>query len=146
MPVPAAMSYADKYMRRIPDLASIAPRYDDLTKPRDFTRPTCLATTNIRLVSAAKARGLDVGNYHGEQVSCQCYTQQISRMRTSHVFCMDVVQNGYFDDSRLQRTLAIPNGIASDVSSVAPSEGRRPWTAGRKYAPPSIWILIRRLG
>lgn len=124
-PAVTSTSFADDYKPRIADVASTAPRYDELTKPRDFPRPTCLATTDIRLISTAKARGLNVGTYNGEQVSCQCYTQQMSRMSTSVEFCMDVVQNGYFDDSKLQRTLATSNSVGPAATTSGQSEGLR---------------------
>lgn len=102
-------SYVDNFKPRVPDVISSAPRYDDLTKPRDYPRPVCMASTDIRLVSTAKARGMAVGEYEGEQTTCQCYTQQSTRLKTSLEFCMDVVRNGFFDDSVQQSAYASAN-------------------------------------
>lgn len=132
--------YVEDYKPRIADVPGSAPRYDQLTKPKDFPRPTCLASTDIRLVSTAKERGLNVGTHNGQQVTCQCYTQQMSRMSTSLEFCMDVVQNGYFDDSQLQRTIAtsdkrgptmVPSGQADGLRRGLAAVDQRPQTASR---------------
>lgn len=40
------------------------------------------------------------GVVRGVEYSCQCYTQQVTRLQTTFEFCMDVVNNGYFDDTR----------------------------------------------
>lgn len=108
-PVSEAVDFAKSYEPRVKDLALSAPRYDSLNKPRDFPKPICMASQDLRMVSTAKDRGFNVGVVRGIEQSCQCYSQQATRMKTSFEFCMDVVENGYFDDTKLQPVYATGN-------------------------------------
>jgi len=123
-------SYVEDYKPRVPDLTLSAPRYDGLTKPRDYPRPTCLASTDIRLVSTAKQRGIPVGEYEGQQTTCQCYSQQSTRIKTSLEFCMDVVRNGFFDDSVQQAAYASANSRGPSSQKPEQPDGLRRGPAG----------------
>jgi len=128
--VPDADDYVKDYKPRVPDVVSSAPRYDSLTKPRDYPRPICMASTDIRLVSTAKARGVAVGEYEGEMTACQCYSQQSTRLKTSLEFCMDVVRNGFFDDSVQQAAYASANSRGPSSQKPEQPDGLRRGPAG----------------
>lgn len=112
--VQPVQEYVEQYKPRIADVESSAPRYDETNKARDFPRPTCMASTDIRMLLTAKSRGLSTGSFNGEDTVCQCYSQQATRMTTSFDFCMSVVQNGYFDDTKQQPAYATPAGLSSN--------------------------------
>ncbi|MEV1347910.1 zonular occludens toxin, partial [Pseudomonas aeruginosa] len=57
------------------------------------------------------------GTYNGRVMVCQCYTQQVTRMHTTFEFCMDVVNNGYFDDTRMPPTYASGNSTRGLITS-----------------------------
>lgn len=99
-------AYITSRTPRIDEVASSAPVYDELTKPRDFPRPVCAATSDQALVDKAPKRRQTLGVYDNKPHACQCYTQQMTRMSTTFEFCMDVVVNGYFDDTKLQPKIA----------------------------------------
>ena len=118
---------------RIDELPLSAPRYDSVNKPRDFPRPVCAATYDGRLIDTAKKRGQLVGYYRETLAACQCYTQQVTKMETTFEFCMDVVNNGYFDDTRLAPSFA--SGGSRGLTSSSPAT---PAAAnGRGRAAPS---------
>ncbi|AXO29032.1 zonular occludens toxin domain-containing protein [Pseudomonas aeruginosa] len=102
---------------RVPDLVASAPRYDDLNKPRDFPRPVCAASSDPNLIGKAPERRIPMGTYNGRVMVCQCYTQQVTRMHTTFEFCMDVVNNGYFDDTRMPPTYASGNSTRGLITS-----------------------------
>lgn len=127
--------YIAQLVPRIGDVQASAPRYDDLNKARDFPRPSCVASTDIRMVSNAKARHQTVGEYNGEQTVCQCYSQQATRMKTSLEFCMSVYENGYFDDTKQMPVYANPNGPSSQRNQEQPDGLRRvPAAVSQKVA------------
>lgn len=132
--VDSAKSYLEDYKPRVGDVLGSAPRYDTLTKPRDFPRPTCLASTDLRLTSTAKERGVPVGEFNGQLTACQCYTQQSTRMKTSLEFCMDIVRNGYFDDSQQERAYANTGARAASSQPVQQPAGllRGPAAVGQR--------------
>lgn len=101
--------YVDERTPRVADVAASAPVYDDLTKPRSFPKPICAATSDPNLVIKAQNRGLPTGWVKGVEYSCQCYTQQVTKLRTTFDFCMDVVNNGFFDDTKVPPTFASGN-------------------------------------
>lgn len=93
--------YIEDRTPRIPAVASSAPRYDELTKPRDFPRMHCASSDDPRMVAKSRNRGMPVGRHaSGEEYTCSCYTQQATRVQTTAEFCLDVVRNGIFDDTR----------------------------------------------
>lgn len=104
---------------RIEELPLSAPRYDAVNKPRDFPRPVCAATYDGRLIDTAQKRGQLVGYYRETLAACQCYTQQVTKMETTFDFCMDVVTNGYFDDTRLAPSFA--SGGSRGLTSASPA-------------------------
>ena len=114
--VQPVQEYVQQYKPRIADVESSAPRYDETNKARDFPRPTCMASTDVRMLLTAKSRGFSTGSFNGEDTVCQCYSQQATRMTTSFDFCMSVVQNGYFDDTKQQPAYATPAGLSSTRS------------------------------
>ena len=121
--------YAEKRTPRIQELPASAPIYDDLTKPRDFPKPICAATSDQALVDKAPKRRQTLGVYDNKPYACQCYTQQMTKLKTTFEFCMDVVNNGYFDDTRLMPQIASGrnmNGALSGSSAqpVAMERGR----------------------
>lgn len=110
-------AYAEKLQPRIADVASSAPRYDEVQKVRDFPRPVCAASYDPALIEKARKRKQKVGKYNGEEATCKCYTQQVTKMDTSFEFCMDVVTNGFFDDTRLAPSYASGNSRGGTLSS-----------------------------
>lgn len=57
------------------------------------------SSTDPRTIERFRSVG-QVERINGEELACQCYTQQGTRMKTSVQFCADAVANGYFDDTR----------------------------------------------
>lgn len=121
------VDFSKSRVPRVKDLELSAPRYDSLNKPRDFPKPVCMSSQDERLVSKAEERGFNVGVASGIKQTCQCYTQQATRMKTSFEFCMDVVANGYFDDTKLQPVYASGNSKTSGNTrpSVDPADALR---------------------
>lgn len=117
---PPVDDYFEAATPRVPDLALSAPRYDQLNKPRDFPRPICAATFDQRLIDTAYRRGQKVGVHQGKPAACKCYTQQVTALETSFEFCMDVVQNGYFDDTRLAPSYASGSSTRGLTSQPSP--------------------------
>ncbi|MFS2161111.1 zonular occludens toxin domain-containing protein [Pseudomonas sp. Pseusp122] len=129
--------YIEQYKPRIADVQASAPRYDEVDKPRDFPRPTCLASTDPRLLETAQSRGQKIGFHNGVGTVCQCYTQQSTRMATTFDFCMSVVENGYFDDTKQAPVYAQPNGLStrkSDQREQADGLRRGPAAVGQRLA------------
>jgi len=124
----ASKSEPDQYIEqlkpRIADVPASAPRYDETNKARDFPRPTCMSSTDVRMLLRAQSRGQKVGVHRGEETVCQCYTQQSTRMATSFEFCMSVVENGYFDDTRQMPAYAQSQGGLSSRKE-EPADGLR---------------------
>ncbi|MFI8980357.1 zonular occludens toxin domain-containing protein [Ectopseudomonas khazarica] len=112
--------YFEAATPRVADLTLSAPRYDQLTRPRDFPRPICAATYDQRLIDTAYRRGQKVGVHQGKPAACKCYTQQVTSLETSFEFCMDVVVNGYFDDTRLAPSYASGNSTRGLTSQPTP--------------------------
>lgn len=118
-PVAKVDKYVDQRKPRIPDVSASAPVYDDLTKPKSFPKPVCAASRDPMLVSKARERGMTVGQVGGIDYTCQCYSQQVTKMRTSFEFCMDVVNNGFFDETRVPPTYA--SGHSAGNLTTSPS-------------------------
>lgn len=133
--VQPVQEYVQQYKPRIADVESSAPRYDETNKARDFPRPTCMASTDVRMLLTAKSRGLSTGSFNGEDTVCQCYSQQATRMTTSFDFCMSVVQNGYFDDTKQQPAYATPAGLSSTRSLESRDGPQRGLAAVDQNAP-----------
>ncbi len=91
--------YLGKRVPRVQDLPASAPVYDALTEPQTFPKPVCIATTDRDLISRNYKR-MQVGDSDEGLMGCRCNTQQGTRLDVSFGFCMSVVQNGYFDDTK----------------------------------------------
>lgn len=136
--------YIEQRIPRVEAVAASAPRYDELTKPRDFPRMICAASTDPALIQKNKARGHAVGfDDRGSPFTCTCYTQQMTRVSTTADFCMDAVNNGIFDDTKLMPQIASGrnmNGTTSYSSSepVAIQRGRAAASPPATYTPQPI--------
>ncbi|NHW02566.1 zonular occludens toxin domain-containing protein [Stutzerimonas degradans] len=94
--------YLGKRVPRVQDLPASAPVYDGLTGPQAFPKPVCIATTDRELI-ARNYKRMQVGDSDEGLTGCRCNTQQGTRLEVSFAFCMSVVQNGYFDDTKPDR-------------------------------------------
>jgi len=94
--------YLGKRVPRVQDLPASAPVYDALTEPQTFPKPVCVATTDRELI-ARNYKRMQVGDSDEGLTGCRCNTQQGTRLDVSFGFCMSVVQNGYFDDTKPDR-------------------------------------------
>ncbi|MDG9926364.1 MULTISPECIES: zonular occludens toxin domain-containing protein, partial [unclassified Pseudomonas] len=131
---------------RIAGVPSSAPIYDDLTKPVSFPRPRCYSTRSEEIINQRR-KSLRLGNRHGKLHGCACISQQGSRMDIPFEACMDMVENGYFDDTKPdygERTA----GDAGSRSDPGASDGQRVTSAsavadkpvdGRVAAASSRW-------
>ncbi|EMJ5080049.1 hypothetical protein RRO40_006630 [Pseudomonas aeruginosa] len=57
------------------------------------------------------------GYRDGRLYGCRCNSQQGTRLDISFEFCMDVVNNGYFDDTRMPPTYASGNSTRGLITS-----------------------------
>jgi len=94
--------YLGRRVPRVQDLPASAPIYDGLTSPQTFPKPVCISTTDSRLLERNHTR-MVVALNEGLVTGCRCNTQQGTRLEVSFQFCMSVVQNGYFDDTKPDR-------------------------------------------
>lgn len=119
--------YLDKRTPRLKNVPSSAPIYDELTQPQTYPKLTCMSSEADSFKRKLKPHQIKNG------IGCQCYTQQATRLDIEHQFCMDVVENGYFDH-------AIPDRgsfVAYDADSQLPP-GTQPKTNTRPGARPSV--------
>lgn len=93
-------SYLGDRIPRIPNIPSSAPVYDELAKPQSFPRLFCASSTDPNTYAREFSR-MPSAVVNGKQTVCQCYTQQATRFHTDFSFCMDVVDRGYFDPTRV---------------------------------------------
>lgn len=94
-----AISAADFTAQRLPRVANLpasAPIYDELTKPQSFPRLYCMSSTDPDIYAREFSR-MSSAVVNGRETVCQCYTQQGTRVSTDFGFCMQIVDNGYFD-------------------------------------------------
>lgn len=84
---------------RVSDVPSSAPRYDQLTQPVAFPKPFCVSSEDPAMLDRNRAR-MAIEDRNGRRVGCRCNSQQGSRLDVSFDFCLSVVENGYFDDTR----------------------------------------------
>ncbi|MHB9800474.1 zonular occludens toxin domain-containing protein [Pseudomonas sp. MT3] len=111
--------YLERRKPRVPDLPSSAPVYDELTKPVAHPRLYCLSTGDPRLVARRPQHTVKDGK------SCQCYTQQGTKVATAFDFCLTVARDGYFDP-----TLPDRNGLD-------PRSGQQSAVAASPLPPPT---------
>lgn len=142
--------YVDLYQPRIPDVAASAPIYDELTVPKSFPKPSCVASTDPEMITKNQHR-MTVDIYHGKLSGCRCNSQQGTRMDVSLEFCMTVAENGYFDNTRPDDMDRQRHSLGREPASV----GQRDSSAGRAdaggrtsisvtgipYTPPSRTLL-----
>lgn len=104
---------------RIAGVPSSAPMYDDLTKPVTFPRPSCYATKSEEIINKRR-KSLKLGNRHGRLHGCACLSQQGSRMDIPFDACMDMVENGYFDDTKPDRLQGTGGGLDAPRAAGTP--------------------------
>lgn len=90
--------YLAERVPRIPDIPSSAPLYDELTKPKSYPRLSCISSKDQELLE--RSNRFAVRKVAGNLIGCQCYTQQGSKYDTSFSYCLNVVENGYFDPAK----------------------------------------------
>ena len=105
---------------RIPDLPATAPIYDALTQPQSHPRLFCVLSTDPDLVGRTDAPRSDVD---GVPTTCQCYTQQATRVETSFGFCLNAVNRGYFDNTRPDRMTAQMQQLGAPAAPAVSSPG-----------------------
>jgi len=94
----SAMADADRfdptvaYAPRIEGMPETAPAYDELRRPQDFPRPSCLR----------------------RKKRCECYSQQGTLMRDyPRELCLANVKHGYFDPTRPRASAVADGGLKS---------------------------------
>lgn len=89
-------AYLVERVPRVPQLPASAPVYDDLTKPQSFPRLYCMSSSDPEIYRRTFAKRPS-GIVNGQQTVCQCYTQQGTKVATDFQFCLNIVEQGYFD-------------------------------------------------
>lgn len=135
--------YLDSLTPRVPGVPHTAPRYDQVAKPLDFPRLVCASSTDPVVVERNRSRGHPVGLDRGQEFSCTCYTQQVTRVDTTPEFCLDVVRNGIFDDTQRQPRYSQPTGETTIHSGVQVEAVSRVPAAmpPRPVLPPSVTVV-----
>lgn len=129
--------YIDSMTPRIATLPASAPRYDALTKPRDFPRLFCTSSTDERTVERFRRIG-QVAVIDGKETACQCYSQQGTRMATDVTFCVDAVTNGIFDDTKLQPVFASGRNPSGAVTESRPDPAAALRRGRAAATPPQV--------
>lgn len=141
----SAETQEDEYIMslkpRIEGVPHSAPRYDAVAKPLDFPRLICASSTDPAVIDRNRSRGHPIGlDPSGNEFSCTCYTQQVTRVETDPQFCRDVVNNGIFDDTRRPPVYANQSGTLTTAPMEPTSSGdfslRGP--AAVKYPPQPV--------
>jgi zona occludens toxin len=73
-------AWLDSYTPRVPGLAHTAPVYDEVTQPVTFPKPQCV--------------------HWVKSDSCQCYSQQATKLDVPLDTCKNLVDNGWFDSTK----------------------------------------------
>lgn len=95
--------YAYRMTPRIKDVPSSAPVYDQLTQAQSFPKPFCVSTRDTDMLER-NSRRMTLGyDAYGKLSGCRCNSQQGTRLDVSFSFCMNVVDNGYFDHTKPDR-------------------------------------------
>jgi zona occludens toxin len=126
--------YLESLNPRIEGVPHTAPRYDRVATALDFPRLVCAASFEQSVVDRNRERGHPIGTDKGRDYSCTCYTQQVTRVDTAADFCLDVVRNGIFDDTRRQPRYATSGGELTSSMPHSAAVARVP--AGQ--APPNV--------
>jgi len=88
---------------RVADVPSSAPRYDQIAQPVTFPKPFCVSTSDLEMLKR-NSRRMTLGyDQDGNLAGCRCNSQQGTRVDVSFEFCMNVVTNGLFDDTKPDR-------------------------------------------
>lgn len=119
---PPAADLIQSLEPRLADIPSSAPRYDSLTAPKDFPRLICTSSEDPKTVYKRRSQGYPVGRHDGTEYVCQCYTQQVTKIATTPEFCLSVVTNGLFDDTRQPPSYASGNSRGNLNTSPSASE------------------------
>lgn len=121
---------------RIPNIPSSAPLYDELTKPVSFPRTYCVSTRNEDLIER-NARKFTVAVRNGQRIGCGCYTQQGTVLKTDFEYCMNAVENGLFDPTLPDRTVAGPgSGRAVQAAGQNSGSAALPAANGSTFTSP----------
>lgn len=147
---PSQPDHQDDYIAslqpRIPGVPHTAPRYDSVSKPLDFPRLICASSTDPVVVDRNRSRGHPIGVDAGVEFSCTCYTQQVTRVDTHPQFCLDVVRNGMFDDTRRPPQYANASGLTtSPMGPISSAQQTHRGLAGVNAAPlpvPSASVTV----
>lgn len=83
-PIADAKAYVFRETPRVVGLPQTAPKYDELTKP--VRVPVPAACVKIGTLQSEKG------------VRCKCYTQQGTPMQVGYDQCLNIAQNGFFQD------------------------------------------------
>jgi len=138
-PLVTKEQYLESLTPRLDDVPMSAPRYDKLTEPKSFPRLVCVASEDPLQIDRARTKGFPVATSNGREFTCQCYSQQITRANTSADFCLQVVQNGYFDDTRpdIQQSTGAGSMFASNPPAATGRvpAARMPQAASSEYIP-----------
>lgn len=94
---------------RIEGVPSSAPIYDSLTTPVTFPKPSCMSTKDPDLVERKRST-MKVGMRRHQLYACGCLSQQGTRMDIPFEACMDMVENGAFDNTKPDRQWASTGG------------------------------------
>jgi zona occludens toxin len=99
--------YAESFQPRIAGLSYTASRYDGLTAPKQAPKP------------AACLDGIKRGS---KQRTCECWTQQATRMDVPKDVCQQIAAGGFFDDSldAVVRSAATPSPAAAGQPAQLP--------------------------
>ena len=132
--------YISSRVPRVANVPSSAPFYDELTKPKSYPRLHCMASTDPEVYARNFAR-MPSATVNGKQTVCQCYTQQATRVATDFAFCMNVVENGYFDPAIADRSLQALDGIPQQNKAPKQfSSGQQPETL--QQSPPTAVTVV----
>lgn len=124
-------AYLQQRVPRVAQVPASAPIYDELTSPKTFPRLYCMSSADPDIYQRTFARRSS-GSVNGKPTVCQCYTQQGTKVRTDFQFCIDVVDNGYFDSAIPDRSTGTPGAqypIQPQSRAVElPVDQKQPWS------------------
>lgn len=132
--------YIHAHTPRIADVPSSAPIYDQLTQPVTFPKPFCVATFNQELLDR-NARRFTVGVHRGKFGGCFCNSQQGTKIDMSFRACMDIVENGYFDNTKPDRPPVAQGGSAREPDGVAERARAESTAATAERTGPRLTIV-----
>lgn len=90
-PIMDVVTYIAMLEPRIPDVPATAPIYDQVYKPVDYPKPSCVSGMSPQT----------------KQHTCLCHSQQGSKMNITQDQCNNYVDNGYFDYAKQTRTTRV---------------------------------------